>query len=156
MAESGKKSIEYYNNKLKNLGYKLTKPRKAIISVLKENPRFYKADEIYLMVRKNYPEIGIATVYRTLELLSRINLICKISPGNDKSYYMLSRDCKKETSVYMICENCGNIIVNNKCLRDAVKIEMIDDAQKRIFKNCRIKVDKYQIFFSGTCSKCSR
>ena len=155
MARVEKNEIGFWEGKLKELGYKSTKPRKAIIDILNENPRLYKADELYLMVKKHHPEIGIATVYRTLELLTRLNLICKISLGSDRSYYILSKNCKKETAVYMICDNCGKIIVNNKCLQNAIRIRMIDDAEKHIFKNCRLKIDKYQIFFSGVCNKCS-
>lgn len=155
MARVEKKEIGFWEDRLKELGYKSTKPRKAIISILNKNQKLYRADEIYLLVKKNYPDIGIATVYRTLELLSRLNLICKISLGSDKSYYMLSKDCKKETAVYMICDNCGDIITNNECLQNAIRIRMIDDAERHIFKNCKLKIDKYQIFFSGTCSKCS-
>lgn len=155
MARVKKSKIGFWEDRLKELGYKSTKPRRAIINILSENQKLYKADEIYFMVKKSYPEIGIATVYRTLELLSRLNLICKISLGSDKSYYMLSRDCKKETAVYMICDNCGEIIVNNKCLQSAIRIRMVNDAEKHIFKNCKLKIDKYQIFFSGICDKCS-
>ncbi len=151
---NSEKSKKFWEDKLKTLGYKSTKPRKAIINVLSRNSNLYKADDIYFMVKKEHPEIGIATVYRTLELLSRLNLICKISLGSDKSYYMLSRNCKKETMVYMICDKCGTIIVNNKCLNSAIRIRMIDDAEKHIFKNCKLKIDKYQIFFSGICDKC--
>jgi Fur family transcriptional regulator, ferric uptake regulator len=152
---SEEKEMGFWEERLKELGYKSTKPRKVIIDILSKKPKLYKADELFLMAKKHYPDIGIATLYRTLELLTRLNLICKISFGSDKSYYMLSRNCKKETAVYMICENCGDVIINSECLQNAIKIRMTDDAEKRIFDNCRLKIDKYQVFFSGICDKCS-
>ncbi len=155
MARVEKNEVRFCEDRLRELGYRSTRPRKAIINILSENPKIYKADDIYLIAKKRYPEIGIATVYRTLELLTRLNLICKISLGSNKSYYMLSRDCKKETAVYMICDNCGGVIVNNECLQSAIRIRMINDAEKHIFDNCKLKIDKYQIFFSGICDKCS-
>jgi len=147
--------IKFFKNKLEESGYRFTKPRKFILSILRNNSKFYSADNIYLIIRKSDPDIGIATVYRTLELLTRLNLICKVSLGSNRSFYMLSKDCKKEKPNYMICNKCGRIITNNKCLNSAIRIRLIENAEKNIFKNCKIKIDNYQIFFSGLCDKCS-
>ena len=105
-------------------------------------------------VRKVDPTIGIATIYRTLDLLSKLKLICKISVGIDKSMYMLSDDCIKETSVYMICDNCKRIITNNECLNSAVKIRLREDAENNILKNCSLKINKFQVVFTGLCNNC--
>ncbi len=149
-----KKNIEYWENRLKGLGYKITEPRRAIISIFGNESKLYKADEIYLIVKKDYPDIGISTIYRTLELLTRLKLICKFNLGSERSYYLLSKDCYKDTAIYMICDNCGRVIIDNDCLNNAVKIRLIDNAEKHIFKNCMLKVSKFQIIFSGLCDKC--
>ncbi len=146
--------IEFWEDELKKLGYKTTKPRKAILSVLSNNSKLKQVDEIYFMVKKHYPNIGFSTIYRTLELLNRLKLICKINLGIERSYYMLSENCIKDTSVFMICDDCGRIIINNDCLNSAIKIRLINNAEKHIFKNCMLKIKKFQIFFSGTCDKC--
>ena len=147
--------ISFFKNKLEESGYRLTKPRELILDILSNKSKFNSANNIYLMVRKRDPNIGIASVYRTLELLTRLNLICKISLGSDRSFYMLSKNCKKEAFNYMICSNCGRIITDNKCLNNAIKIRLVENAEVNIFKNCQIKIDSYQIFFTGLCNKCS-
>lgn len=147
--------IKFWERRLKELGYRLTEPRKIILSKLSNNHEYLTADSIYLMVKKGNPNIGIATVYRTLELLTRLDLICKISLGSSRSFYMLSESCKKETTNYMICNRCGRIITNNKCLDSNIRIRLKEDAEKNIFKNCKIKIDNYQIFFSGLCDNCA-
>ncbi|MBC7333903.1 MAG: transcriptional repressor [Actinobacteria bacterium] len=146
---------KYWETRLKEMGYRLSGPRRIILSKLSENREYLSADDIYMMVKKENPNIGIATVYRTLELLTRLDLICKISLGSYRSFYMLSENCKKEATNYLICNKCGRIITNNKCLDSNIRIRLKEDAEKNIFKNCRIKIDNYQIFFTGLCDKCA-
>jgi Fur family ferric uptake transcriptional regulator len=82
--------LEYHENKLKELGYRFTKSRRIILRALSEGSKLLDADSIYMLVKRYDPKIGIATVYRTLELLTRLNLICRVFFGSEKSYYMLS------------------------------------------------------------------
>jgi len=140
--------------KLKDLGYKFTGQRKLILEALSSKLELFDAESVFMKVRKADISIGIATIYRTLELLSRLNLICKINIGMDKSMYMLSEDCRKETSVYMVCDNCKRVITNNECLKNAVKIRLKENAEDNILKNCSLKIDKFQIVFTGLCDQC--
>jgi Fur family ferric uptake transcriptional regulator len=142
--------------KLKNLGYKFTGQRKTILEALSSEPRLFDVESIFMEVKKIDPSIGIATIYRTLELLSRLKLICRISIGIDKSMYMLSDDCRRDTSVYMICNNCKRVITNNECLNRAIKIRLREDAEKNILKNCNLRIDKFQIVFTGLCDQCEK
>ena len=146
--------LQDIENKLTGLGYKFTGPRKIILTLLLQEHRLLDADYIYMAVKKVDSKIGIATVYRTLELLARLNLICRISIGVDKSLYMLSDDCGKDTSVYMICDNCGRAITNNACLNSSIKIRLRDDAEKNILKNCGLRIADFRIIFTGLCDQC--
>jgi len=140
--------------KLKKLGYKFTGQRRLILEILSSEPKLFDAESIFMEVKKIDPTIGIATIYRTLDVLSKLNLICKITVGLDKSMYMLSEDCRKELSVYMICDSCKKIITNNECLNSAIKIRLKEDAESSILKNCNLKIDKFQVVFSGLCDDC--
>jgi len=151
-AYASKKII--WEDKLSGLGYKVTVPRKLILKILEKQPGLVDAYEIFLEVRKKDPKIGIATVYRTLELLTRLKIVHRVSAGMDKSLYMLAEGTK-HASVYMICENCKSVIIDNECLKDAIKIRLKEDAEKNILKNCNIKIDNFQIAFTGLCDKCS-
>ena len=112
------------------------------------------AEDIYLELREIDPQIGIATVYRTMDILSSLGLVRKINFGSNKSLYFFS-DNNISSPIYLICENCGRVIVNNECLNNAIRVRIIDDAEKNIFKNCNLKINDFQIFFSGLCDKCS-
>ena len=140
---------------LKKYGYKLTDPRDTIIDYLSKESGVKSAEDVYLELKRINPQIGIATIYRTLDLLSNLGLIHRISFGSNKSLYVFSKNSSKYSSIYMVCENCGKVIVNNKCLNNAIKIRLIDDAENNIFNNCKLKINNFQIFFSGLCDKCS-
>ena len=154
-ADSSEK-LTTLENKLTNLGYRFTGQRKIVLQALGSDYKLFDADNIFMEVKKIDPSVGISTVYRTLELLSRLKLICRISVGIDKSMYMLSDNCRKDTSVYMICDNCKKVITNNECLNSAIIIRLREGAEKNIFKNCKLRIDKFQIVFSGLCEDCSK
>jgi len=146
---------KYYEDKITNSGFKITKPRDTIIKILSKASNLLTADDIYMEVKNDDPSIGVATVYRTLELLTRLKIVCRIILGSGRSYYMLSRECAKETFTYMICNNCKKIITNNQCLQSAVKVRLRENAEETIMKNCKLQVDNYQILFTGLCEDCN-
>ena len=146
--------LNFIEERLQKLGHKLTGPRKIIMEILINKQMLLDADEIYMEVKKINPKIGIATIYRVLELLTKLQLICKVSAGVGKSLFMLSQDCRKDTSVYMICSNCKRIVTNSECLNNSIKIRLKEDAENIIFKNCKLRIDNFQIVFTGLCDKC--
>ncbi|MFS8580873.1 MAG: transcriptional repressor, partial [Novibacillus thermophilus] len=70
------KRIEKIKNELHEKSYKLTPQREATLRVLLENEeKHLSAEDVYLLVKEKAPEIGLATVYRTLELLSDLQIV---------------------------------------------------------------------------------
>ena len=65
---------------LHEAGFKLTPQREATLLVLLENEKEHlSAEEIFFLVKKKSPEIGLATVYRTLEILTELKIVDKVS-----------------------------------------------------------------------------
>lgn len=152
---SSDEQIKAAKEKLVRSGYKLTIPRQVLIDILGKYTRLCDADSLYLEIKKDHPEIGIATIYRNLDLFTRLRIICSIIFGSGKVYYLLSKDCYKETFIYMICNNCKKIITSNKCLNDAIKVRLKEGAEESILKNCNLKIDNYQVLFTGLCEECN-
>jgi len=146
---------EVWIKNLKDNGYKLTEQRKEILGFLSKEIYPRNADDIYLELNKKNSKIGMATVYRTLDLLSSLKLIHKINIGSNKAFYLFPGDNKDNSAIYLVCEKCGKLVSNNKCLNNSVKVRLVDNAAKNIFKNCRLGVNHFQIFFSGLCETCS-
>ena len=75
-------SIDYNALKedLKKKGYKLTPQRRAILDIIVDcEGKHLTAEEIYDEVKKTCPEIGLATVYRTIALLEGIGVVSRLN-----------------------------------------------------------------------------
>ena len=67
---------------LKKSGLKITVQRIAILKILNSGPKYHKtAKDILNEVKKIYPSVGFATVYRLLKKLTQAQMILEISMG---------------------------------------------------------------------------
>ncbi len=81
----------WWEPRFQEAGFRLTMPRQAILEVLSNTEEHPSAEEIYLAVQKIYPNIGLTTVYRTLELLVDMGLVFKFDFGDKRARYELSQ-----------------------------------------------------------------
>jgi len=70
--------------------FRWTSQRRAIISVIANSKKKHlSAHEIYLITKKVLPTIGLATVYRTLELFCKKGMLQKFNLPNEPVKYEL-------------------------------------------------------------------
>ena len=93
--------------RLTEQGYRLTPQRVMILSAIEDRNDHISAEEIYAQVAARYPQVNISTVYRTLELLKQLGLICEIDLGEGRIRYH-SED--KGHHHHLVCRKCGAII----------------------------------------------
>ena len=82
--------MEHHHNLIGELteqGYRLTPQRMMIISAIENSDHHISAEEIYAQVVARYPNVNISTVYRTLELLKRLNLVTETNMGEGRVRY---------------------------------------------------------------------
>ena len=73
-------SKEKFKEMLREKGLKVTNQRILVLEVLADHrDKHLTAEDIYELVREDYPEIGLATIYRTLQLLLEMQLVDRIS-----------------------------------------------------------------------------
>ena len=90
--------------------YKLTPQREKIVEILVENDEQHlSAEELYFILKEKTPDIGIATVYRTLDIFYELKILEKISFSNGVSKYHLRQSVDDELHHHLICTNCNNI-----------------------------------------------
>ena len=75
--------------KIKNTGFRLTRSRKIILDIIAKTRDELTAEEIFILAHKKTPGIGIATVYRTILLLEKFNIIEKAHFENNKAKYRI-------------------------------------------------------------------
>ena len=96
---------------LKKEGYKLTPQRRAIVDTIVDNEgKHLTAEEIYDEVKKVCPEIGLATVYRTILLLEKVGVVSRLYLNDGCSRYELVHSDETHRHHHLICEVCNKII----------------------------------------------
>jgi len=75
--------------KIKNTCFRLTSSRKTILDIIAKTRDELTAEEIFILAHKKTPGIGIATVYRTIILLEKFNIIEKVYFENNKAKYRI-------------------------------------------------------------------
>lgn len=98
------------DEKLKDSSYRLTRQRRVVLDVMVENPgQHFSAEEVLALARTRLPNIGIATVYRTLERLASIGILYKNLFDEGKSRYEL-RGTGLHHHYHVICPGCARIV----------------------------------------------
>ncbi|MGB2599017.1 MAG: transcriptional repressor, partial [Candidatus Omnitrophota bacterium] len=92
-----------WGRKFRGCGYRMTVPRQAIMDVLSGTDKHLSAEDIYMKVHKMYPNVGLTTVYRTLELLTQMGLVVKFDFGDGRARYELIEGPKSEHHHHLIC-----------------------------------------------------
>ena len=87
---------------LEDSGYRITEPRRSVVRLLNEKADGFTAEEI----SDELPDVGRATVYRTIKLLLETDVICKLAMPDGAPLYSMAR---VEHHHHTVCVKCGNI-----------------------------------------------
>lgn len=142
-----KSRIEKIKQQLQSQGYKLTPQREATLRVLLENEEDHlSAEDVFMLVKDKAPEIGLATVYRTLELLSELHVLEKMNFGDGVARYDLRNDNTHHHHHHMICIQCGSV---NEILDD-----WLAPLEEQIEREYQFRVIDHRLDFQGICRNC--
>ncbi|MFD2640287.1 ferric iron uptake transcriptional regulator [Piscibacillus salipiscarius] len=139
--------IEKIKKQLHSQSYKLTPQREATVRVLLEHEEDHlSAEDVYLLVKEKSPEIGLATVYRTLELLSELKVVDKINFGDGVSRYDLRKEGAEHFHHHLVCVECGSV--------KEIEEDLLGDVEKLIESQWEFKVKDHRLTFHGICKDC--
>ena len=142
-----------WKGRFRGCGYRWTLSRKAIIDVLSSTKDHMSAEEIYNSVQKNYPSIGLATVYRTLELLVDMRVVMRFDFGDKRARYELAESfSSKDHHHHLVCNRCGRIIEYTEFIDD--EVELLEKTEKGLSRKYHFKIDNHMIQFYGLCRGC--
>jgi Fur family ferric uptake transcriptional regulator len=140
--------------KFRSCGYRITLGREAILDVLSKSNEHLSAEDIYLKVHSKYPNIGLTTIYRTLEILTNLGLVFKFDFGDGRTRYELAEGSKGVNHHHhLVCTNCNRVIDYTDFIDD--EIELLNQIEKGLSKKYNFKITNHLIQFYGLCEKCS-
>lgn len=131
---------------LRQQGYKLTAQRLAILGAIVHSQSHLSPAELHRRVKQKDPKIGLVTVYRTLEILSRLGVICEMHTiGNSRSYLIRGT---LEHHHHLICTDCGTVVNFTGC--DLSRLE------ERLSKETGFEMKGHLLELSGRCPSCQK
>lgn len=149
MSKLSSEEIERLKNNLKEKGYKLTPQRRAIVDIIIRNEGSHlTTEEIYDLVKKECPEIGLATVYRTVQLLEELGVICKLDLNDGCSRYELVHEEENHQHHHLICTICSKVI--------EVPDDLLEALEHEIEGKYRFKITNHSLKFYGMCNECTK
>ena len=141
---------EQFKQLLKDNGLKITNQRLLVLEVLASCPdRHLTAEEIHEMVKAGYPEIGLATVYRTIQLLLELHLIDRINLDDGFVRYEIGNmglGTAKHHHHHLICINCGKVI--------SFKDDLLEELENKITETTGFHVVDHEVKLYGHCAEC--
>lgn len=145
--------MEAFKKQLKTNGLKVTTQRTAVIEALAKRPgEHLTVEQVFEIVRKSNPEIGLATVYRTLQSLSEIRLVEKFNLDDGYVRYEMRSECDelpgKHHHHHLICTECGRIM--------SFEGDLLEDLEKTIFCAMDFEVTDHEVKLYGRCSECRK
>ena len=123
---------------------RLTTQRQIILEELSKVKTHPTASELYDMVRKRLPRIGLGTVYRNLELMAENGMILKLEVGGTQKRF----DATTDTHYHIRCSTCGKV--------DDIDTPVMDELVKEAASSSTYQVLGHHVEFTGICPSCQK
>lgn len=140
--------LELLKQRLQRKQYKLTMQRRTVLEILLEHPgEHLSAEDVYGALRDKSSDIGLATVYRTLELLVQLGILQRMEFGDGCSRYEIADIEKNEHQHHhLICIKCGKVT--------EFFDDLLDELEADVAAKSGFKITDHQVKFYGYCKEC--
>ncbi|WP_165492038.1 Fur family transcriptional regulator [Egibacter rhizosphaerae] len=92
--------------RLRDSGYRLTPQRQLVWDVLRHARGHLTAEEIHERVSETVPDFNVASVYRTLSLLSELDLVQEVNLGDGKGHWEIAHS---DEDFHLVCRGCATV-----------------------------------------------
>ncbi len=137
-------SSETLKKVLKKEGLRYTHQRQAIWDELSASDEHRDAEEIYLALHNSELNVSRATVYRTIDVLVKNNLVRKLELGDGRARYEHKMDIAHHD--HLICVQCGKI--------EEFMDNMIENRQEMIVQKFGYKLIRHIHQLFVICDEC--
>lgn len=141
---------EKFKQLLKSEGLKVTTQRLEVLEAIASHPEEHlTAEEIFELVKVDCPAIGLATVYRTIQLLNELHLIDRINFDDGFVRYEMgavSEPEKKHHHHHLICMKCGKVI--------SFQDDLLEELEGKITDTTGFRIVNHEVKLYGYCKEC--
>jgi Fur family ferric uptake transcriptional regulator len=136
--------LEHARRELDAAGHRSGGARSAVLEALDREACCLTAQEIFDRLRDRGRAVGIASVYRTLELLSNMGLVRRVDIGTAAGYEPAHPG--GEHHHHVVCERCGEVA--------AFEDPGLEEAIERLGRRLEYKVGLHEVVLRGACPEC--
>lgn len=129
--------------RLSESGYALTAQRRALVKLIFGQSRLFSADDVLGEVQRAGRGIGRATVFRTLEILTRLGYLGRVADGERAAYTVCGADHHHH---HLVCTGCGMVLHFDGC--------PIDGLLRDIERRTGYRIQDHRIDLAGLCPRC--
>lgn len=127
-------------DRLEVTGYRLTAPRRAVIDAIASTTHPFTIEEL----SDRLPNIGRATVFRTIKLLQELDIVCRVPLEDGGIRYERSRSGRHHH--HLICNECGSVTEFSD--------PSLDDAIEQNATSAGFELDGHSAELYGRCAPC--
>jgi Fur family ferric uptake transcriptional regulator len=124
-------------------GLRLTRSRQAVLEVLAAASEQLKVAEVHRRARKIDPGIGLASVYRTMDLLAQLALVKPLHTEHRHRHYVRADG---RHGHHLVCTGCGLAVEFADC--------RLERLMQRLARRTRFRIDSHFMEFFGRCADC--
>ncbi|MCP3178032.1 transcriptional repressor [Desulfuromonas sp. KJ2020] len=135
-----------FHDYLAQQGLKSTRQREIILDEFLRFGSHPSTEDLYLKLRKKHPQIGYATVHRTLKLLAECGLAEGHNFGDGQTRYESCIDEKHHD--HLVCTDCGAIL--------EFYDPRIEKLQDEVARDHGFTIRNHRLELYGLCSKCTQ
>jgi len=136
--------VDDENHQLKEVGLKITAPRKKVLQILEQSTnRHLSAEGVYKALLAMGEDVGLATVYRVLTQFETAGLVIRHNFEGGHSVFELAQG---EHHDHLVCVQCGMV--------EEFVDDIIEKRQKTIAEKAHFKMTAHALNIFGICSQC--
>ncbi len=133
--------LESIIDTMRTKGFRITPQRVAIVEYMLNTDSHPSVEEIYKLIKKKYPMVSLATVYKTLELLKEMEVVRELAFAGGARY-----DANIGNHVNVVCMSCGKI--------EDVEEGALAELESRVAKKSKYRVYSGRFELYGYCREC--
>jgi Fur family transcriptional regulator, ferric uptake regulator len=124
------------------VGTRITRQRRALLGTIETWPGSFTVKEIFDAARLEDAGLGIATVYRTVELLRRQGTISALAGGGRSAYVR----CRSGHHHHLVCVECGAVEETELCGAPPAE---------ELMRRYGFEPKGHEVDIYGTCKRCA-
>ncbi len=135
--------LDALNTQLSEQGYKLTRQRRAVVEVVTRAHTRFSAADILTKAQRTCPDLGLTTVYRTLEILEELGAIRRVHLDDGCEGFA---PASAEHGHHLICSRCQETIEFEDC--------NLSTLLRRVSEQTGFTIQQHWLELVGLCPKC--